>query len=213
MQGSHARAAPHKAKDGGAMRSKRAQSPARTVKHDVAHGRWIRVAPSRTSVCSMKTAGRSRSGRSPPLPTIPPAAERELVAWAVNTAHHADFADRGHAHIYQEGLRIPPVRLYRAGVLQTDVQELKSRGGRVRSPPPGRHTATAALSGPPHLLCDDLWCVRIARSARRGSRTGANSCPRAHEPQRDRRSMRCRYRERPSPRIDKSRFSDVPATD
>src|SRR6185437_1963689 len=27
-------------------------------------------------------------------------------------------------HIYQEGLRIPPIRLYRAGVLQTDVQEL-----------------------------------------------------------------------------------------
>jgi N-methylhydantoinase B len=47
-----------------------------------------------------------------------------LVAWAVNTAHHADFADRGHAHIYQEGLRIPPIRLYRAGELQTDVQEL-----------------------------------------------------------------------------------------
>ena len=47
-----------------------------------------------------------------------------MVAWAVNLAHHADFADRGHAHIYQEGLRIPPVRLYRAGVLQTDVQEL-----------------------------------------------------------------------------------------
>jgi N-methylhydantoinase B len=37
-----------------------------------------------------------------------------MVAWAVNTAHHADFADRGHAHIYQEGLRIPPIRLYRA---------------------------------------------------------------------------------------------------
>jgi N-methylhydantoinase B len=48
----------------------------------------------------------------------------EMVAWAVNTAHHSDFADRGHAHIYQEGLRIPPIRLYRAGVLQTDVQEL-----------------------------------------------------------------------------------------
>lgn len=47
-----------------------------------------------------------------------------IIAWAVNTAHHADFADRGHAHIYQEGLRIPPVRLYRAGVLQQDVQEL-----------------------------------------------------------------------------------------
>lgn len=47
-----------------------------------------------------------------------------LIGWAVNTAHHADFADRGHAHIYQEGLRIPPVRLYRAGVLQADIREL-----------------------------------------------------------------------------------------
>jgi N-methylhydantoinase B len=50
--------------------------------------------------------------------------EGRIVAWAVNLAHHADFADRGHAHIYQEGLRIPPIRLYRAGVLQQDVQEL-----------------------------------------------------------------------------------------
>jgi N-methylhydantoinase B len=48
----------------------------------------------------------------------------EISFWAVNLAHHADFADRGHAHIYQEGLRIPPIRLYRAGELQTDVQEL-----------------------------------------------------------------------------------------
>jgi N-methylhydantoinase B len=47
-----------------------------------------------------------------------------LVAWTVNLAHHADFVDRGHAHIYQEGLRIPPVRLYRAGELQGDVQDL-----------------------------------------------------------------------------------------
>ncbi len=47
-----------------------------------------------------------------------------LLAWAVNTAHHSDFADRGHAHIFQEGLRIPPIRLWRAGTLQTDVQEL-----------------------------------------------------------------------------------------
>lgn len=47
-----------------------------------------------------------------------------IVAWAINTAHHSDFADRGHAHIFQEGLRIPPVRLMRAGVLQEDVQNL-----------------------------------------------------------------------------------------
>ncbi|ARP84747.1 methylhydantoinase [Bordetella genomosp. 8] len=47
-----------------------------------------------------------------------------VVAWAMNTAHHADFIDRGNAHIYQEGLRIPPVRLYRAGELQREVQAL-----------------------------------------------------------------------------------------
>lgn len=48
----------------------------------------------------------------------------KLVAWAVNTAHHSDFADRGHEHIYQEGIRIPPVRLYREGVLNNDLQEM-----------------------------------------------------------------------------------------
>jgi N-methylhydantoinase B len=48
----------------------------------------------------------------------------ELVAWATNIAHHADFVDRGHAHIYQEGLRIPPVRLYREGQIQQDVLDL-----------------------------------------------------------------------------------------
>jgi len=47
-----------------------------------------------------------------------------LAAWTVNLAHHSDFADRGHAHIYQEGLRIPPIRLYRAGTLNQDVQDL-----------------------------------------------------------------------------------------
>ena len=47
-----------------------------------------------------------------------------IAAWALNLAHHADFADRGHAHIFQEGLRIPPVRLYAAGALQRDVLEL-----------------------------------------------------------------------------------------
>jgi N-methylhydantoinase B len=47
-----------------------------------------------------------------------------IVAWTVNLAHHADFADRGHAHIYQEGLRIPPIRLYRAGELQKDILDL-----------------------------------------------------------------------------------------
>ena len=47
-----------------------------------------------------------------------------IVAWATNLAHHADFVDRGHKHIFQEGLRIPPIRLQRAGELQQDVLDL-----------------------------------------------------------------------------------------
>jgi N-methylhydantoinase B len=50
--------------------------------------------------------------------------DNTIVAWTVNLAHHADFADRGHAHIYQEGLRIPPIRLFRASQLQQDVLDL-----------------------------------------------------------------------------------------
>ena len=46
------------------------------------------------------------------------------LAWAVNLAHHADFVDRSHAHIFQEGIRIPPVRLYRAGELQEELLSL-----------------------------------------------------------------------------------------
>ena len=47
-----------------------------------------------------------------------------IAAWAMNLAHHADFADRGHAHIFQEGLRIPPVRLCAEGELRQDVLDL-----------------------------------------------------------------------------------------
>lgn len=47
-----------------------------------------------------------------------------LHAWAANLAHHADFGDRGHAHIFQEGIRIPPVRLIAEGVLNTDLFEM-----------------------------------------------------------------------------------------
>lgn len=32
----------------------------------------------------------------------------QLAAWAATLAHHADFGDRGHAHIFQEAIRIPP---------------------------------------------------------------------------------------------------------
>ena len=48
----------------------------------------------------------------------------QLHAWAANLAHHADFGDRGHAHIFQEGIRIPPVRLISRGVLNGDLFDM-----------------------------------------------------------------------------------------
>ena len=48
----------------------------------------------------------------------------ELTAWTATLAHHADFGDRGHKHIFQEAIRIPPVHLVRRGVLQQELLEL-----------------------------------------------------------------------------------------
>ncbi|HEX3721279.1 MAG TPA: hydantoinase B/oxoprolinase family protein, partial [Nitrolancea sp.] len=45
------------------------------------------------------------------------------VAFVANLSHHADFVDRGHAHIFQEGLRIPPVKIFDRGELREDVLE------------------------------------------------------------------------------------------
>ena len=49
--------------------------------------------------------------------------EGELVAYMVNTGHHADKSRKG-TTIYDEGLRIPVVKLYDRGVLVKDVMDL-----------------------------------------------------------------------------------------
>jgi len=55
---------------------------------------------------------------------VPIFIDGELTAWAANLAHHADFGDRGHAHIYQEAIRIPPLHLVKAGQQQGELLEL-----------------------------------------------------------------------------------------
>ena len=47
----------------------------------------------------------------------------ELVAFMVNTGHHADKSRKG-TTIYDEGLRIPVVKLYDRGTLVKDVMDL-----------------------------------------------------------------------------------------
>ncbi|MCD4699712.1 MAG: hydantoinase B/oxoprolinase family protein, partial [Phycisphaerae bacterium] len=50
--------------------------------------------------------------------------EDSLMGFVANVAHHADFVDRGTTHIFVEGIRIPPVRIFYQGRLQKDVLEL-----------------------------------------------------------------------------------------
>ena len=50
--------------------------------------------------------------------------DEKLVGFAANLSHHADFVDRGHAHIYQEGLRIPPVKIFDRGELCEGILEM-----------------------------------------------------------------------------------------
>ncbi|RWZ52661.1 hydantoinase B/oxoprolinase family protein [Labedella phragmitis] len=50
--------------------------------------------------------------------------EGALAGWATNLAHHSDYAERGHEHIFQEGLRIPPVRFLRDWTYVPEVMDL-----------------------------------------------------------------------------------------
>ena len=74
-------------------------------------------------------------GRGSHLPDIAIAAPvftaGELVMFACNIAHHADIGGMspgsmagGMTEIFQEGLRIPPIRLFDGGVLKRDVMDL-----------------------------------------------------------------------------------------
>jgi len=50
--------------------------------------------------------------------------EGELKGWVTNLAHHSDYADRGHAHIFQEGIRIPAVRFMREWRINPEIMRL-----------------------------------------------------------------------------------------
>lgn len=50
--------------------------------------------------------------------------EDSLMGFVANVAHHADFVDRGTTHIFVEGIRIPPIKIFDQGKLQKDVLDL-----------------------------------------------------------------------------------------
>ncbi len=74
----------------------------------------------------------------PDITAVTPAYfQGRLVGYVANRAHHADVGgafpgSMGLARdVFQEGIRIPPVRLYRRGALQRDVMELLLANVRV----------------------------------------------------------------------------------
>ncbi|MCR9138686.1 MAG: hydantoinase B/oxoprolinase family protein [Alphaproteobacteria bacterium] len=75
----------------------------------------------------------------------------ELVAFICNIAHHADVGGMvpgsmagGMSEIYQEGLRIPVVKLFRRGELQTDIMDILLLNVRVPDERRGDHNAQIA---------------------------------------------------------------------
>jgi N-methylhydantoinase B len=62
----------------------------------------------------------------------------ELIAWGIAWGHHMDIGADAPAgmptqatEIFQEGLQIPPVKLYERGVLQSDLLDLVARNSRA----------------------------------------------------------------------------------
>ena len=75
----------------------------------------------------------------------------DLVAFVCNIAHHADIGGMvpgsmagGMSEIYQEGLRIPVVRLFNQGVLQQDIMDILMLNVRVPEERQGDHNAQIA---------------------------------------------------------------------
>jgi N-methylhydantoinase B len=77
--------------------------------------------------------------------------EGDLLCFVCNIAHHADIGGMapgsmagGMSEIYQEGLRIPVVRLFRKGVLQNDLFDLFLLNARIPDERRGDHYAQIA---------------------------------------------------------------------
>lgn len=77
--------------------------------------------------------------------------EGELLGFICNIAHHADIGGMapgsmagGMSEIYQEGLRIPLVKLFRRGVMQQDLMDLFLLNARIPDERRGDHFAQIA---------------------------------------------------------------------
>ena len=114
-------------------------------------------------------------GRGSHLPDVAIAApifkNGELAMFACNIAHHADIGGMspgsmagGMTEIFQEGLRIPPIRLFEAGVLKRDVMDLILLNVRVPEERLGDYNAQIASNRLAVRRCSaliDRWGMEL----------------------------------------------------
>ncbi len=105
----------------------------------------------------------------------PLAPDGEIVGYAVSRAHHADVGGMvpgsmpaGAREIYQEGLRLPPVRLVRGGEINDDVMDLLLAN--VRNPTERRADLRAQLAANDRAekRLDDLFADHGEAVVRKG---------------------------------------------
>ena len=116
-------------------------------------------------------------GRGSHLPDVamvaPVFSGEELVLFVSNIAHHADIGGMapgsmagGMTEIYQEGLRIPPIRLFRGGELDRDIMDLILLNVRVPDERRGDYNAQIAANRLAVRRCEQLvakWSAPIIR--------------------------------------------------
>ena len=104
---------------------------------------------------------------------MPVFADGELVLFVSNIAHHADIGGMapgsmagGMTEIYQEGLRIPPIRLFRGGELDRDIMDLILLNVRVPEERRGDYNAQIAANRLAVRRCEQLvakWSAPVIR--------------------------------------------------
>ena len=138
-------------------------------------------------------------GRGSHLPDVAMASpifyNGKLVMFVCNIAHHADIGGMspgsmagGMTEIYQEGLRIPPIRLFKAGELMEDVMEMILLNVRVPEERRGDYNAQIASNKLGIRRCTDLikkWevqkihdgCEAIIQSVAKRTRMSISNLP------------------------------------
>jgi N-methylhydantoinase B len=97
--------------------------------------------------------------------------DAELIAWGIAWGHHLDVGADAPAgmptratEIFQEGLQIPPVKLYERGILQSDLLDLVARNSRAPEMIVGDTLALCSAGKIAEKRLQEL-CARFGREA------------------------------------------------